>query len=77
MSNVLFVGDLVVVKRELQEVVGIKEIGIIVGETKIIPSDIEELDLDEIDSYNIYFLEIDTLYTVPKGCVEKLVIQQE
>lgn len=55
MSNVLFVGDLVVVKRELQEVVGIKEIGIIVGETKIIPSDIEELDLDEIDSYNIYF----------------------
>ena len=77
MSNILFVGDLVVVKKDLQEVVGIREIGIIVSETKIIPSDIEELDLKEIDSYNIYFLEIDTLYTVPKGCVEKLVIQQE
>ena len=77
MSNILFIGDLVTVKRELQDIVGIREIGIIIGETKIIPSDIEGFELKEIESYNIYFLEIETLYTIPKGCVEKLVIQQE
>ena len=77
MDNILFVGDLVVVKKELQEIVGIKQIGIIIGETKIIPSEIMDLELDEIDSYNVYFVELDTMYTIPKGCVEKLTILQE
>ncbi len=77
MDNILFVGDLVIVKKELQEIVGIKQIGIIIGETKIIPSEIMDLELDEIDSYNVYFVELDTMYTIPKGCVEKLIILQE
>ncbi len=77
MNNILFIGDLVVVKKELQEIVGIKQIGIIVGETKIIPSDITDFELEEIDSYNVYFVELDTMYTIPKGCVEKLIILQE
>ena len=77
MDNILFVGDLVIVKKELQDIVGIKQIGIIIGETKIIPSDIMDLELDEIDSYNVYFVELDTMYTIPKGCVEKLIILHE
>jgi hypothetical protein len=77
MNNVLFIGDLVVVKKDLREIVNITQIGIIVGETQIIPYDIDELNIEEIDAYNIYFLEIDTIYTVPKGCVEKLVIIKE
>tara|TARA_B100000161_G_C33463093_1_gene374451 strand:+ start:351 stop:584 length:234 start_codon:yes stop_codon:yes gene_type:complete len=77
MDKVLFVGDLVVIKKDLRDVVGIPYVGIIIGETQIIPEDIVDLDIDEIDSYNIYFLEIDTMYTIPKGCVEKLVIIQE
>jgi len=77
MDNILFIGDLVVIKRNLQEVVGIKEVGIIVGETKIIPHDFDELELDEIEAFNIFFSEIDTVYTIPKGCVEKLIIIQE
>ena len=77
MDNVLFIGDLVVIKKDLRDVVGIPYVGIIIGETQIIPADIVDLDIDEIDSYNIYFLEIDTMYTIPKGCVEKLVIIQE
>ena len=56
---------------------GITEIGIIVGETKIIPSDIEGYDIDEIDAFNVYFIEIDTMYTIPKGCLEKLITLQE
>jgi len=77
MGNILFIGDLVIVKKELQEIVGIKQIGIIIGETKIIPSDVVGLELKEIDSYNVYFVELDTIYTIPKGCVEKLTILQE
>ena len=77
MDNVLFIGDLVVIKKDLRDVVGIPYVGIIIGETQIIPADIVDLDIDEIDSYNIYFLEIDTIYTIPKGCVEKLSIIQE
>jgi len=77
MGNILFIGDLVIVKKELQEIVGIKQIGIIVGETKIIPSDIVDFELEEIDSYNVYFADLDTMYTIPKGCVEKLIILQE
>ena len=77
MNNILFVGDLAIVKKELQEIVGITEIGIIVSETKIIPSDIEGLDLKEIEAFNVYFMEIDTIYTIPKGCLEKLIVLQE
>ena len=77
MDNILFVGDLVIIKKELQDIVGVKQIGIIIGETKIIPSEIAGVDLEEIDSYNVYFVEIDTMYTIPKGCVEKLIILQE
>ena len=77
MHNILFVGDLVIVKKELQKIVGIVCIGIIVGESKIIPSDIVDFDLEEIDAYNVYFAELDTTYTIPKGCVEKLIIIQE
>ena len=77
MDNVLFIGDLVVIKKDLREVVGIPYVGIIIGEAQIIPADIVDLDIDEIDSYNVYFLEIDTIYTIPKGCVEKLTIIQE
>jgi len=77
MSNILFIGDLVIIKKELQEIVGVKQVGIIIGEAKIIPSEIAGVDLEEIDSYNVYFAEIDTMYTIPKGCVEKLTILQE
>jgi len=77
MNNILFVGDLVIVKKELQEIVAITEIGIIIGETKIIPSDLEDFELDEIEAYNVYFAELDTMYTIPKTCVEKLIILQE
>jgi|TARA_R110002074_G_scaffold23393_1_gene70923 hypothetical protein len=77
MSNILFIGDLVIIKKELQEIVGVKQVGIIIGETKIIPSEIAGVDLEEIDSYNVYFVEIDTMYTIPKGCIEKLTILQE
>jgi len=73
----LFIGDLVIIKKELQEIVGVKQVGIIIGETKIIPSEIAGVDLEEIDSYNVYFVEIDTMYTIPKGCIEKLTILQE
>jgi hypothetical protein len=77
MDNVLFIGDLVVIKKDLREIVNLPQIGIIVGETQIVPYDIEDLDIDEIDAYNIYFLEIDIIYTIPKGCVEKLILIQE
>ena len=77
MSNILFIGDLVKVKAELQEIVEIKEIGIIIGETKIIPSDIDGYEIEEIEAFNVYFIEIDTMYTIPKGCIEKLIILQE
>ena len=73
----MFIGDLVIIKKELQEIVGVKQVGIIIGETKIIPSEIAGVDLEEIDSYNVYFVEIDTMYTIPKGCIEKLTILQE
>jgi hypothetical protein len=66
MDNVLFIGDLVVIKKDLREIVNLPQIGIIVGETQIVPYDIEDLDIDEIDAYNIYFLEIDIIYTIPK-----------
>tara|TARA_R100000808_G_C2148045_1_gene156109 strand:- start:2219 stop:2452 length:234 start_codon:yes stop_codon:yes gene_type:complete len=77
MGNILFIGDLVVVKKQLQSITGIYEIGIIIGETKIIPSDLSDIEMDEIDSFNVYFPGLESLYTIPKTCVEKLIILQE
>ena len=77
MSNILVIGDLVIIRKELQVIVGIRGVGIITGEVKIISSDVIGYDIGEIDSYNIYFVEIDTLYTVPKACVEKLTVLKE
>jgi len=72
MDRDLRIGDLVIIKKELQEIVGIKHIGIIIAEARIIPSEVIDCDIEEIDSFNIYFADLDTLYTIPKGCVEKV-----
>lgn len=77
MDNSLNIGDLVIIKRELQKIVGITYTGIIISETKIIPSDIKDIELDEIDSFNVYFPNIEEVYTIPKTCLEKLSILKE
>ena len=77
MDNDLPVGDLVVIKKIIREILGIDGVGIIIEETKLIPTDIEDLEIEEIDSYKIYFIDLDAFYTIPKGCVEKLTMVQE
>lgn len=72
MDNSLNIGDLVIIRKELQKIVGINYTGIIISETKIIPSDIEDIELEEIDSFNVYFPNVEEVFTIPKTCLEKL-----
>ena len=52
-KDAIYIGDLVMVKIELQKVVDLKDWGIVVDEATIIPSDIPNEQLEPIDSWVI------------------------
>lgn len=76
-KDAIYIGDLVMVKIELQKVVDLKDWGIVVDEATIIPSDIPNEQLEPIDSWVIFFPATDDTFTIPKNCVSKVTIIQE
>ena len=76
-DDTIYIGDLVMVKIELQKVVDLKDWGIVVDEATIIPSDIPNEQLEPIDSWVIFFPATDDTFTIPKNCVSKVTIIQE
>jgi len=76
-KGIIYIGDLVMIKIELQKVVNLKDWGIVVDEATIIPSDIPNEQLESIDSWVIFFPATDDTFTIPKNCVSKIVIIEE
>ena len=76
-KDAIYIGDLVMVKIELQKVVDLKDWGIVVDEATIIPSDIPNEQLEPIDSWVIFFPATDDTFTIPKNCVSKITIIEE
>jgi hypothetical protein len=76
-DDAIYIGDLVMVKIELQKVVNLKDWGIVVDEATIIPSDIPNEELESIPSWVIFFPATDDTFTIPKNCVSKITIIQE
>ena len=76
-KDAIYIGDLVMVKIELQKVVDLKDWGIVQQEATIIPSDIPNEQLEPIDSWVIFFPATDDTFTIPKNCVSKVTIIQE
>tara|TARA_Y100000593_G_scaffold92588_1_gene184739 strand:- start:2875 stop:3120 length:246 start_codon:yes stop_codon:yes gene_type:complete len=75
--QIICIGDLVVVKEELQRVVDIKDWGIVIDEATILPSDVPDDKLEAIDSWVVFFPSTDDTFTIPKNCVRKIVVIQE
>ena len=76
-DETIYIGDLVMVKIELQKVVNLRDWGIVVDEATILPSDVPYEDLEAIDSWVIFFPATDDTFTIPKNCVSKITIIQE
>jgi len=76
-DSTIYIGDLVVVKEELQRVVDLKDWGIVIDEATILPSDVPNEDLEPIDSWVIFFPATDDTFTIPKNCVRKIEVIQE
>ena len=76
-DSTIYIGDLVMIKTELQRVVDLRDWGIVVNEATILPSDVPDEELEPIDSWVIFFPAINETYTIPKNCVRKINIIQE
>jgi hypothetical protein len=76
-DSTIYIGDLVMVKIELQRVVDLKDWGIVIDEATILPSDIPDEELEAIDSWVIFFPATDDTLTIPKNCVRKINMIQE
>ena len=78
MANLkIYIGDLVVVKEEIQKVVDIKDWGIVIDEATILPSDVPDDELEPIDSWVVFFPSTDDTFTIPKNCVRKITMVHE
>jgi len=67
------VGDLVTVKEELQKLVDIRDWGIAINETTILPTDLPENEnIDPIDSLIVFFPSTDDTFTIPRNCLRKI-----
>lgn len=74
----IYIGDLVAVKKELQRFIALPEWGIVLEETKIIPTDVPaEDDIDPIDSFIVFFPSDNETLTIPKSCLIKITIIEE
>lgn len=76
-DSAIYIGDLVVVKEELQRVVDLKDWGIVIDEATILPSDVPNEELEPIDSWVIFFPATDDTFTIPKNCVRKINVIEE
>jgi hypothetical protein len=76
-DSTIYIGDLVMVKIELQRVVDLKDWGIVIDEATILPSDVPDEELEAIDSWVIFFPAINDTLTIPKNCVRKINMIQE
>ena len=76
-DSTIYIGDLVIIKEELQRVVDLKDWGIVIDEATILPSDVPDEELEAIDSWVIFFPATDDTFTIPKNCVRKINIIQE
>ena len=76
-NSSIYIGDLVVVKEELQRVVDLKDWGIVIDEATILPSDVPDEELEPIDSWVVFFPATDDTFTIPKNCVRKINMIQE
>ena len=77
LDSTIYIGDLVIIKEELQKVVNLKDWGIVIDEATILPSDVPDEELEAIDSWVIFFPATDDTFTIPKNCVRKINIIQE
>jgi len=75
--DTIYIGDLVVVKEELQRVVDLKDWGIVIDEATILPSDVPNEELEPIDSWVVFFPATDDTFTIPKNCVRKIIPIEE
>jgi len=76
-DTTIYIGDLVVVKEELQRVVNLKDWGIVIDEATILPSDVPDEELEPIDSWVVFFPASDDTFTIPKNCVRKIIVMEE
>tara|TARA_B100000282_G_C31450818_1_gene362313 strand:+ start:140 stop:370 length:231 start_codon:yes stop_codon:yes gene_type:complete len=70
----VYIGDLIMIKVELQRVVNLKDWGIVIDEATILPSDVPDEKLEPIDSWVVYFPSTDDTFTIPKNCVTKITL---
>ena len=70
----VYIGDLIMIKVELQRVVNLKDWGIVIEEATILPSDVPDEKLEPIDSWVVYFPSTDDTFTIPKNCVTKITL---
>ena len=70
----VYIGDLIMIKAELQRVVNLKDWGIVIDEATILPSDVPDEKLEPIDSWVVYFPSTDDTFTIPKNCVTKITL---
>jgi hypothetical protein len=73
----VYIGDLIMIKVELQRVVNLKDWGIVIDEATILPSDVPDEKLEPIDSWVVYFPSTDDTFTIPKNCVTKITLMQK
>ena len=73
----VYIGDLVCIKKEIQKLIGIKDWGIVLEETTILPVDLPDEHLEPIESWVIFFPAQDESLTIPKNCVTKITILEE
>jgi len=71
------IGDLVVVKKELQRFVALPEWGIVLEEAMIIPVEVPDENFEPIDSFIVFFPSEDSSLTIPKSCLRKITILEE
>ena len=70
----VYIGDLIMIKVELQRVVNLKDWGIVIDEATLLPSDVPDEKLEPIDSWVVYFPSTDDTFTIPKNCVTKITL---
>ena len=73
-KDIVYIGDLIMIKVELQRVVNLKDWGIVIDEATILPSDVPDEKLEPIDSWVVYFPSTDDTFTIPKNCVTKITL---
>jgi hypothetical protein len=77
-DDIIYIGDLVAVKKKLQKFIALPDWGIVVQETTIIPADIPDGDdMGPIDSFLVFFPSTDETLTIPKNCLRKVYVIEE